>query len=223
MMACVDDQPEHIEPPTSVEDVGTEVVSSDHPGTTPTLKSLLRELSQVDQAVYRAVASTPTPSLDVPLRRLSNSANYSVVWVGAAGALVILGGPRGRRAAVAGLTSILASSAVVNLALKNLHERERPDRIAAGMISSRHTRMPKSPSFPSGHSASGFAFATAVGCQIPPLSFPLRVVAAAVAYSRVHSGVHYPGDVIVGSVVGGGIGLMVGARFGRASGSTRAS
>jgi len=26
-------------------------------------------------------------------------------------------------------------------------------------------------------------------------------VAAAVAYSRVHTGVHYPGDVIVGSVM----------------------
>ena len=73
--------------------------------------------------------------------------------------------------------------------------------------------MPESSSFPSGHSASGFAFATAVGRQIPSLSFPLRVLAAAVAYSRVHSGVHYPGDAIVGSLAGGAVGLMVGARF----------
>ena len=77
--------------------------------------------------------------------------------------------------------------------------------------------MPESSSFPSGHSASGFAFATAVGHQIPALSFPLRMLAAAVAYSRVHSGVHYPGDAIIGSLAGGAVGLVVGARFGGAA------
>jgi undecaprenyl-diphosphatase len=38
------------------------------------------------------------------------------------------------------------------------------------------------------------------------LGAPLRGLATAVAYSRVHTGVHYPGDVIVGSVVGATIG-----------------
>jgi undecaprenyl-diphosphatase len=41
---------------------------------------------------------------------------------------------------------------------------------------------------------------------MPVLGAPLRALAAAVAYSRVHTGVHYPGDVIVGSVVGATIG-----------------
>lgn len=215
MMARVDDRSEPDGTVRPVEDLVGDAVGSGRPRATSTIRSLLLDLSRVDQAVYRAVASTPTPGLDAPLRRLSNSANYSLIWMGAAGGLAVFGGPRGRRAAAAGLTSIAASSAVVNLGLKNLHERERPDRVAAGMISSRHTRMPESSSFPSGHSASGFAFATAVGHQIPSLSVPLRALAAAVAYSRVHSGVHYPGDVVVGSVVGGGIGLMVGARFRR--------
>ena len=69
--------------------------------------------------------------------------------------------------------------------------------------------MPTSSSFPSGHSASGFAFATAVGRELPLLSLPLRGLAAAVAYSRVHTGVHYPGDAIAGSLLGGAIGLGV--------------
>ena len=34
----------------------------------------LRELAALDQAVYTAVAVTPTPTLDEPLRRLSNAA-----------------------------------------------------------------------------------------------------------------------------------------------------
>ena len=56
--------------------------------------------------------------------------------------------------------------------------------------------MPHSLSFPSGHSASAFAFATTVGHMVPvsPPAYALRA-AALVAYSRVHTGVHYPGDV----------------------------
>lgn len=196
--------------PQPVEDILAELVPSDR---MPLIHRVLRDLSDVDHAVYQAVAATPTPTLDEPIRRLSNAANRSVIWVVAAAVLAAAGGRRGRRAALGGLTSIVVSSAVVNVGLKNLYARERPDRATAGVVGSRHTRMPESSSFPSGHSASGFAFATAVGRQIPSLSFPLRVLAAAVAYSRVHSGVHYPGDAIVGSLAGGAVGLMVGARF----------
>ena len=57
--------------------------------------------------------------------------------------------------------------------------------------------MPRSTSFPSGHSASAFAFATVVGHHLPVLGVPTRFLAGAVAYSRVHTGVHYPADVIV--------------------------
>lgn len=60
-----------------------------------------------------------------------------------------------------------------------------------------------------------FAFAYAVGRNLPGLAVPIRVLAAAVAYSRVHTGVHYPGDVAAGSVVGAGTAAMVAAAFER--------
>jgi membrane-associated phospholipid phosphatase len=41
---------------------------------------------------------------------------------------------------------------------------------------------------------------------MPVFGALLRGLAAAVAYSRVHTGVHYPGDVIVGSLIGATIG-----------------
>ena len=62
--------------------------------------------------------------------------------------------------------------------------------------------MPASSSFPSGHAASAFAFSYAVGRHLPILAIPIRLLAGAVAYSRVHLGVHYPADVAVGSIVG---------------------
>ena len=171
---------------------------------------LLRQLSDIDLAVYRAIASTPSPSIDEPMRRLSNAANRSVLWLAIAGGLAVFGGRTGRRAAFSGVASIGVASAAVNLGVKSLAERDRPDREGAGVIEDRHVRMPASSSFPSGHSASGFAFATAVGREIPALAFPLRLLAGAVAYSRVHTGVHYPGDTVAGSLVGGATGLVVG-------------
>ena len=65
--------------------------------------------------------------------------------------------------------------------------------------------MPASASFPSGHAASAFAFATGVGHVLPAVGVPLRALAALVAYSRVHTGVHYPGDVVAGALVGSGL------------------
>ena len=173
------------------------------------LAESLRELGVVDRAVYAAVASASTPVLDVPVRRLSNAANNSRLWLGIAAGLAIAGGPRGRRAALTGTVAIGVTSALVNLGVKSLYARQRPDRAGAGVPDQRHVPMPSSSSFPSGHSAAGFAFASAVGRELPWLGSGLRFAAAAVAYSRVHTGVHYPGDTVVGSLIGAGTGQAV--------------
>lgn len=160
----------------------------------------------MDQAIYSAVAATLTPSLDEPLRRLSNAANNSRLWLAIAAGLAAAGGPAGRRAAVRGTVAIGATSALVNLAVKSVWSRQRPDRAGARVPGQRNVRMPASASFPSGHAASGFAFASAAGRDQPWLGVGLRFLAAAVAYSRVHTGVHYPGDAVVGSLIGAGTG-----------------
>ncbi len=173
------------------------------------LAESLRELGVVDRAVYAAVAAASTPVLDVPVRRLSNAANNSRLWLGSAAGLAIAGGRRGRRAALTGTVAIGVTSALVNLGVKSLYARQRPDRAGAGVPDQRQVPMPSSSSFPSGPSAAGFAFATAVGRELPWLGSGLRFAAAAVAYSRVHTGVHYPGDTVVGSLIGAGTGQAV--------------
>jgi membrane-associated phospholipid phosphatase len=171
----------------------------------------LRELGAVDRAVYRAVADTPTPQLDASIRRLSNAANYSRLWLGTAAAIAVLGGPRGRRAALEGVAAIGVTSAAVNLGIKPLARRRRPDPGSGTSHGTRAVSMPESTSFPSGHSASAFAFAYAVGRHLPVLAVPIRLLAGGVAYSRVHTGVHYPGDVAIGSIVGAGTAAIVAA------------
>jgi undecaprenyl-diphosphatase len=69
---------------------------------------------------------------------------------------------------------------------------------------------PRTTSFPSGHSASAWCFATAAALEAPVLAPVLLPMAAAIAYSRVHTGAHYPGDVVAGSIVGAALGAWVG-------------
>jgi len=66
-------------------------------------------------------------------------------------------------------------------------------------------------SFPSGHAALASALVTSWGASYPQwyVLAPGAVWATAVALSRVHLGVHYPSDVLAGTVVGVGIALLV--------------
>ena len=175
----------------------------------------LRELGAVDRAVYAAVADTPTAEIDGPVRRLSEAANQSRLWFGIAAAIALVGGRRGRRAALDGVVAIGVASATINLGVKPLARRRRPDRLKPDPATGRHVPMPESTSFPSGHAASAFAFAYAVGRHLPVLGLPIRLLAGGVAYSRVHTGVHYPGDVVLGSILGAATAAMVAAAFDR--------
>jgi undecaprenyl-diphosphatase len=165
----------------------------------------LDDLDRVDRSVYAAIASTPTPALDGPMRRLSHAADFSRLSLGAAALLALGGGAHGRRAAVSGIAAVCVTATVVNVAVKPLARRRRPDRTVAAHNSARHVRMPISRSFPSGHAAAAFAFASGVGQIAPAAAVPLYALATLVAYSRVHTGVHYPGDVVAGAALGVGL------------------
>ena len=117
---------------------------------------------------------------------------------------------RRRPVPVAALTALAAAGLaglVVSL-LKDAAERPRPPLgdPAIQAIGS----VPDSTSFPSGHSATAFAAAVAVGLLCPRLRLPLLALASVVALSRVYLGVHYWSDVAAGSVLGALIGLATG-------------
>lgn len=212
--------PERVDEKRTVEDALATSVEDRRGAESPWAVGL-REMGAVDRAVYRAVAVTPTPHVDDVFRRLSKAANYSRLWLGMAAAIAAFGGSRGRRVALEGVVAIGVTSATVNLGIKPLAHRRRPDRADPARFEARVVPMPESTSFPSGHSASAFAFAYAVGRHYPALAVPIRLLASGVAYSRVHTGVHYPGDVVLGSSIGAGTAAMVAGAFDRMSRSPR--
>jgi undecaprenyl-diphosphatase len=166
------------------------------------MRAWLSEAKVVDTAVYAAVAGTETPRLDGAMRQLSGAADRGKLWFGIAAVLAVGGGAGGRGAARRGVASLALASTFANLVAKPLTTRRRPEREEMEVLARRHVPMPRTSSFPSGHTASAFAFATGAGQVVPALSAPLRAVATLVGYSRVHTGVHYPADVLVGAFIG---------------------
>ena len=166
---------------------------------------ILAALDVWDRWLFDRLTRRERRVIDGGLKRLSNSANRSVLWLAIAALIAILGGRRGRHAAIRGVLSIAITSILVNLPLKYLARRDRPPMRRGDRPLP--VSLPGSFSFPSGHSASAFAFATGVALEEPRLLVPILPLAAGVAYSRVHLRVHYPLDVLAGVTIGTAMGL----------------
>ncbi|MEO5837499.1 MAG: phosphatase PAP2 family protein [Acidimicrobiales bacterium] len=161
-------------------------------------------MHRIDLALFRRATERPAPHVDRVLYPLSRAANHSKLWIGVAALLAARGGRANRRAAMRGLLSVGATSAITNALIKPIAARARPTPTPSAWLT-RIAKVPKSTSFPSGHSASAAAFAVGVGMEAPYLAGPLGLAATAVGWSRVRTRVHYPGDVVAGLLAGSAI------------------
>ena len=167
-------------------------------------RDAVTELVRLDGALFGRVARAHTPWLDRTLPPLSRAANHSILWMAVAASFATGGGRRGQRAAIRGLGSIAVTSLVVNQGIKRVVRRPRPS-LRAVPVARRARVAPLTTSFPSGHAASAAAFATGVTAELATAGPPLALPAAAVGFSRIYVGVHYPLDVLVGAGIGVGV------------------
>jgi undecaprenyl-diphosphatase len=166
---------------------------------------LMRRLHEFDEEVFKGIAEWESPPLDRLMPALSQAASHSKIWIAMAAAMSLAGGKKGRRIAVEGLAAVGITSFLANLVAKGLFRRRRPtDQVPEA----RSLPTPGSSSMPSGHTASAAAFTRVVGAAYPGLRIPLNVLAAAIGFSRVYTGVHHPTDVIAGWLLGKGIGTL---------------
>jgi len=166
-----------------------------------------RRLHALDGRLFAAAARRSNSRLDRVVPRLTSAADHGLLWFGVAAACAVTG-ERGRRAALRGLVSLSVASAVANGPAKFLVRRTRPGLDDVPLVRQLRNQ-PRTSSFPSGHSASAAAFATGVAIESATRAVPVAALAAGVAYGRVHTGVHYPGDVAAGVLLGVGCALLV--------------
>ena len=162
-------------------------------------------LAELDDRVFDAIAGWDSPRFDRFLPGLSQAASFSRIWIAIAGLLAAFGGRKGRRTAIEGMAAVGVTSFLANLVLKNLTQRTRPED---PVPEERALPKPDSTSFPSGHTASAAAFSMVVGAEYPVLWAPLNVLAGLIGFSRIYTGVHYPGDVLGGWALGRSVGMI---------------
>jgi undecaprenyl-diphosphatase len=99
--------------------------------------------------------------------------------------------------------NVAATALITNLvvtALKHATSRDRPPTVV--LDPKPLMDIPGSSSFPSGHAATSFACAYVLARAAPRFAWPLFALAALIAFSRSYVGVHYPLDVLAGSLLG---------------------
>jgi undecaprenyl-diphosphatase len=67
-------------------------------------------LDDIDRRLFDRLTQRERRLVDATLKRLSNSANRSLLWMAIAGLIAILGGRRGRQAGGRGIVSIANKS-----------------------------------------------------------------------------------------------------------------
>ena len=168
---------------------------------------MLAQLLALDVALRAWLTQHHAPWLDTPMWLLSLSGVGGSIWIGIAGAMAAWV-PRLRPAAWQLLLVVILSQVVVDHGLKPWFARERPFVLdPASRVVGYQSR---TPSFPSGHSASSFAAATVLTFAIRGRGLVLAwILALGIALSRIYIGVHYPLDVAAGALVGAALGVWV--------------
>ena len=164
------------------------------------LTQILSAIQSIDFAILDFIQThIRSPFLDKIMPFITHLGESGILWIILA--IVLLCIKKYRREGFTVAAALILCLIFCNFLLKNIVARTRPFDINTGI--ELLINPPADYSFPSGHTAAAFASATALLlCKNKLLGIPALVIAALIAFSRLHLYVHFPSDVLVGIILG---------------------
>lgn len=159
---------------------------------------MIEAIYSFDYTLLSRIAAMRTDGLNVFFKAMTALGDHALLWLLLLAFFVLI--RRELRTSVS-LTLALGSSAVLtNYVIKLLVLRPRPFVTYLELIA---LIVPSDEwSFPSAHTATSFAAATAIFSYHKKMGVACYIAAALIAFSRLYLGVHYPSDVCAGVLVG---------------------
>lgn len=158
----------------------------------------MNEILTLDEGLLLWIQGLRSAALNGPMRFVTTLGNAGAVWI--ALAVVLLTFRRTRRAGAACALALMLGALVTNAAIKPLVQRTRPYETidSLTLLVARATDY----SFPSGHATSSWAAAWALFRMRKRWGASALMLAALISLSRLYVGIHYPSDVLCGTLIG---------------------
>ena len=164
------------------------------------------QLTSIELGILDDIQKISTPFLDRLMVDITSLGNFSILWL--AFIIIFLSTKEYKRVGKVMVIAFILNVIIVNILLKNFFDRSRPFEL----VDNFDLLIPplKDGSFPSGHSSHAFTFFAIILFMTKSKSLKIftGILAFLIAFSRLYLYVHFPTDVLAGSLIGFLLGIL---------------